>query len=100
MRLLLKLQSDDIFIKIQVYKLLLVLEQVSGQVPHVEIGNLIDVIFIVLEEGLKLKNMFVLRHTVDFFNDISEHSHWKNSVLEYSKYVFIINYVLYENSKC
>lgn len=84
-RLLLKLQSDDIFIKIQVYKLLLILEQVSGQVPHVDVNNLIDVTFIVLEEGLKLKNVFILHHAIDFFIDISEHSLWKKSVLEYSK---------------
>lgn len=89
MRLLLKLQSDDIFIKVQVYKLLLILEQVSGQLPHVDVSNLIDVTFIVLEEGLKLKNLFVLRHAVDFFIDISEHSSWKNLVLEYPKYVII-----------
>lgn len=87
MRLLLKLQSDDIFIKVQIYKLLLVLEQVSGQTPHIDITNLIDVTFIVLEEGLKLKNVFVLRHAVDFFIDISEDLRWKNYVLEYSKYV-------------
>lgn len=86
MRLLLKLQSDDIFIKVQVYKLLLVLEQVSGQIPDVDVNNLIDVTFAVLEEGLKLKNVFVLRHAVDFFIDISEHSRWKNSVLEYDGY--------------
>ncbi|XP_003247737.1 uncharacterized protein LOC100576041 [Acyrthosiphon pisum] len=86
MRLLLKLQSDDIFIKVQVYKLLLVLEQVSGQIPDVDVNNLIDVTFVVLEEGLKLKNVFVLRHAVDFFIDISEHSRWKNSVLEYNGY--------------
>lgn len=85
MRLLLKLQSDDIFIKVQIYKLLLVLEQVSGQTPHIDINNLVDITFIVLEEGLKLKNQFVLRHAVDFFIDISEDSRWKNYVIEYSK---------------
>ncbi|XP_060834763.1 uncharacterized protein LOC132917839 [Rhopalosiphum padi] len=86
MRLLLKLQSDDIFIKVQVYKLLLILEHVSGQIPHVDVNNLIDVTFVVLEEGLKLKNVFVLRHAVDFFIDISEHARWKNYVLEYDGY--------------
>lgn len=90
MRLLLKLQSDDIFIKVQVYKLLLVLEQVSGQIPDVDVNNLIDVTFTVLEEGLKLKNVFVLRHAVDFFIDISEYSRWKNSVLEYNGYIYFI----------
>lgn len=90
MRLLLKLQSDDIFIKVQVYKLLLILEQVSGQLPPVDVSNLIDVTFIVLEEGLKLKNLFVLRHAVDFFIGISEHSSWKNPVLEYPKYDIIL----------
>lgn len=89
MRLLLKLQSDNLFNKVQVYKLLLVLEHVSGQVPHVDVNNLIDVTFVVLEEGLKLKNVFVLHHAIDFFIDICEHSHWKNSVLNYSKYVII-----------
>lgn len=84
-RLLLKLQSDDIFIKVQVYKLLLILEQVSGQVPHVDVNNLIDVTFNVLEEGLKLKNVFILHHAIDFFIDISEHLLWKKSVLEYSE---------------
>ncbi|VVC31727.1 Armadillo-type fold,Armadillo-like helical [Cinara cedri] len=86
MRLLLKLQSDDIFIRVQVYKLLLVLEQVSGHIPNVETNYLVDIIFIVLEEGLKHKNVFVLRHVIDFFVDISEHSSWKNSVLNYSNY--------------
>lgn len=83
MRLLLKLQLDDIFIKIQVCKLLLILEQVSGQVPHDDVNNLVDITFIVLEEGLKQKNLFILHHTIDFFVDISEHLHWKNSVLQY-----------------
>lgn len=87
MRLLLKLQSDDIFIRVQVFKLLFVLEQVSGYIPHIDINNLIDVIFIVLQEGLKHKNVFVLRHVIDFFIDISEHLSWKNSVSEYSEYV-------------
>lgn len=85
MRLLLKLQSDDIFIKILVYKLLLILEQVSGQVPHVDVNNLVDITFIVLGEGLNQKNLFILHHTLDFFVDISEHLHWKNSVLQYSE---------------
>jgi len=89
MRVLLKLQSDDIFIKIQVYKLLLILEQVSGQVPSIDINNLVDVTFIILEEGLNQKNVFILRHVVDFFIDISEHSCWKNSVLDYAEYVLI-----------
>lgn len=89
MRLLLKLQSDDIFIKVQVYKLLLILEQVSGQVPYADIKHLIDGTFVVLEEGLNRKNVFILRHAVDFFIDISEHTYWKNSVLEYTEYVFI-----------
>lgn len=93
MRLLLKLQSDDIFIRVQVYKLLLLLEQVSGQIPHVDINYLIDEIFIILEEGLKLKNVFILRHVIDFFIDISEHSSWKISVLEYSKYAIYYVYV-------
>lgn len=86
MRLLLKLQSNDVFIKVQVYKLLLILEHASGQIPHVDVNNLIDVTFVVLEEGLKQKSVFVLRHAVDFFIDISEHSCWKNSVLEYEGY--------------
>lgn len=85
MRLLLKLQSNDIFIKILVYKLLLILEQVSGQVPHVDVNNLVDITFIVLGEGLNQKNLFILHHTLDFFVDISEHLHWKNSVLQYSE---------------
>lgn len=89
MRVLLQLHSDDIFIKVQVYKLLLILEQVSGQVPCIDVNNLIDVTFIILEEGLNQKNVFVLRHVVDFFIDISEHSCWKNSVLDYTEYVII-----------
>lgn len=93
LRLLLKLQSDHIFIKVQVYKLLLLLEHVSGQIPDVDVNSLIDVTFNVLEEGLKTNNTFVLHHAVDFFIDISEHSRWKNSVIEYSKYV--INHYLY-----
>lgn len=92
LRLLLKLQSDHIFIKVQVYKLLLLLEHVSGQIPEVDVNSLIDVTFNVLEEGLKTNNTFVLRHAVDFFIDISEHSHWKNSVNNYSKYVLIFKY--------
>ncbi|XP_050419664.1 uncharacterized protein LOC126832775 [Adelges cooleyi] len=86
MRLLLKIQSNNIFIRVQVYKLLLVLEQVSGQVPHVDVNHFIDVTFAVLEEGLKLQNVCVLRHVVDFFVDICDHSHWKDSVVTYSNY--------------
>jgi hypothetical protein len=90
MRLLLRIQSDNTFTKVQVYKLLLVLEHVSGQIPHIDVNNLIDLIFIVLEEGLNQNNIFALRHTIDFFIDISEHLRWKNHIYEYSKYV--INY--------
>lgn len=87
MRLLLRIQSDNTFTKIQVYKLLLVLEHVSGQIPHTDVNNLIDLTFIVLEEGLNQNNIFALCHTIDFFIDISEHLRWKNHVYEYSKYV-------------
>lgn len=87
MRLLLRLQSDYTFTKVQVYKLLLVLEHVCGQIPHTEVNNLIDLTFIVLEEGLNQNNIFALRHTIDFFIDISKHLRWKNYVLEYSKFV-------------
>lgn len=87
MRLLLRLQSDNTFIKVQVYKLLLVLEHVSCPIPHIDVKNLIDLTFIVLEEGLKQNNIFALRHSIDFFFDISEDLRWKNYVIEYSKYV-------------
>lgn len=93
-RLLLKLQSDDIFIKIQVYKLLLAIENVSGQVPHIDVHNLIDVTFIVLEEGIKLNNIFVLHHAVDFIIDISKHSNWAVFVLEYPEYVEFSNILI------
>lgn len=92
MRLLLKLQSDDIFINVQVYKLLLTLEKVSGQVPNVDVNNMIDVTFNVLEEGIKLKNTFILHHVIDFFIDISKHSRWANDILEYPEYV-IFTYI-------
>jgi len=95
MRLLLKIQSNDLFMKVQVYKLLFVFEQISGQVPQVDLNSLVNTIFTVLEEGLKQKNMFILRHVVDFFIEISEHSHWKMSVFQYSEYVFNFNVYIY-----
>lgn len=87
MRTLLKLETDDIFLKVHVYKLLLILEKVCGQLPSIDIHKLIDLIFIILEEGLNQRHVFVLRHAVDFFIDISEHAYWKNSVLDYTEYV-------------
>ncbi|XP_050542983.1 uncharacterized protein LOC126906419 [Daktulosphaira vitifoliae] len=94
MRLLLKIQSHNIFIKVQVYKLLLVLEQVSAQIPHVDVNHFIDVTFAVLEEGFKQKNVCVLRHVVDFFVDICDHSHWKDSVLLYTNYEIKLRSIL------
>ncbi|XP_068083238.1 protein CIP2A isoform X2 [Anabrus simplex] len=69
LRTVLKLQRDNVNTRVQVCKLLIIFEHISGEVPASDILNLVNVTFSTLGEAFRSNDVFLLRHIVDFFND-------------------------------
>ncbi|KYQ57917.1 Protein CIP2A [Trachymyrmex zeteki] len=84
-RTLVKFQ-DHVNTSVQCCKLLIILEPTNTSMYEKYITDFASVTFINLEKAMKQKDVLLLRHIVDFFNDIGQNEHWRNVLLTYSNY--------------
>ncbi|KAG5317679.1 CIP2A protein, partial [Pseudoatta argentina] len=84
-RTLVKLQ-DHVNTSVQCCKLLIILEPSNTSMYEKYITDFASVTFINLGKAMKQKDVLLLRHIVDFFNDIGQNEHWRNVLLTYSNY--------------
>ncbi|KDR18672.1 uncharacterized protein LOC110830635 [Zootermopsis nevadensis] len=86
LRTILKLQNDDVNTRVQVCKLIIILEHVSGEIPDTDILNFVNVAFSTVTDAFKSHNIFLLRHMVDFFKDVQENPHFRSVLLTYDSF--------------
>ncbi|KAK7861995.1 hypothetical protein R5R35_013537 [Gryllus longicercus] len=86
MRTVLNLQNESVNTQVQVCKLLIILEHLSGDIPPSDIINLIEATFATLKEAFKAKDIFLLHHIVDFFSDVRSNSQSCEVLRTYKRY--------------
>ncbi|CAG2061072.1 unnamed protein product [Timema podura] len=87
LRTILKLQGDNINTRVQVCKLLIILEHISGEIPDSEILNFVNMTYSTLGNAFKSIDVYHLKHVVDFFLDVQTNIHSRSVLLKYEKYV-------------
>nr|CAD7260768.1 unnamed protein product [Timema shepardi] len=87
LRTILKLQGDNINTRVQVCKLLIILEHISGEIPDSEILNFVNMTYSTLGNAFKSLDVYHLKHVVDFFLDVQTNTHSRGVLLKYEKYV-------------
>jgi len=83
-RTLLKLQ-EHVNTSVQCCKLLIILEPTNTNISEKYIMDFASITFTNLKTAMDQKNVFLLRHIVDFFNDVVQNEHSRNILLTYSK---------------
>ncbi|XP_069688459.1 protein CIP2A homolog L isoform X2 [Periplaneta americana] len=86
LRTILKLQNDNISTRVQVCKLLIILEQFSGEIADTDILNFVNVTFSTVGDAFKASDVFLLKHMVDFFKDVQTNPHFRDVVLTYNSF--------------
>ncbi|EFN73679.1 Protein KIAA1524-like protein [Camponotus floridanus] len=84
-RTLLKLQ-EHVNTSVQCCKLLIILEPTNTNISEKYIMDFASITFTNLKTAMEQKNVFLLRHIVDFFNDVVQNEHSRNILLTYSNY--------------
>lgn len=83
-RTLLKLQ-DHINTSVQCCKLLIILEPANTNISEKYIMDFASLTFANLRTAMRQKDVLLLRHIIDFFNDVGQNEHSRNVLLTYSK---------------
>lgn len=78
--------TDNPNISMQVCKMLIILEQMKGVLPDADILNFVDVAFNNVTAAFESRDVFLLRHTVDFFKDVKDNDHFHGVMLKYPRY--------------
>ncbi|XP_043252181.1 protein CIP2A homolog [Colletes gigas] len=86
MRTLLKLQHCNVNISVQCCKLLIILEHSNTNISEKYILDFAAVTFSTLITAMKQKDVLLLRHVIDFFNDVSQNEHSHCVLLTYVSY--------------
>ncbi|XP_025991978.2 uncharacterized protein LOC105203182 [Solenopsis invicta] len=84
-RTLLKLQ-DHVNTSVQCCKLLIILEPTNTNISEKYIMDFASLTFVSLRTAMSQKDVLLLRHIVDFFNDVGQNEHSRNVLLTYSNY--------------
>ncbi|XP_072765120.1 protein CIP2A homolog L [Anoplolepis gracilipes] len=82
---LLKLQ-DHVNTSVQCCKLLIILEPTNTNISEKYIMNFASLTFTNLKTAMKQKDVLLMRHIIDFFNDVGQNEHSRNILLTYSNY--------------
>lgn len=78
--------NDNPNIRMQVCKMLIILEQMKGVLPDSDVLNFVDVTFSTVTAAFESRDVFLLRHIVDFFKDVKENEHFSTVMLKYPRY--------------
>lgn len=84
-----KTRSQNVNIRVQCCKLLIILEYTNAELMDSNILDVATVTFTNIIPAIENDDVLLLRHIVDFFNDISQNQHFKEVLLTYSKYILI-----------
>ena len=87
-KMLLKLQYHhyvDINTGVQCFKLLIILEPTNTNISEKSIMYFASLTFVHLRTVMRKKDVLLLRHDVDFFNDVGQSEHSRNVLLTYSR---------------
>ncbi|EFN82611.1 uncharacterized protein LOC105185017 [Harpegnathos saltator] len=84
-RTLLKLQ-DHLSTSVQCCKLLIILEPTNTNISEKYILDFASLTFVNLRTAMRQKDILLLRHIIDFFNDVGQNEHSRNVLLTYSNY--------------
>lgn len=87
LRTILKLQRDKVDTRVQVCKLMMILDHLSKDIPDAEILTFVMVTFTMLGKAFDCGNVCLMRHIVDFFKDIKDNAHARNVLASYPTYV-------------
>lgn len=82
-RTLLKLQHCSVNTGVQCCKLLIILEHTNTNMSEKHILDFAAVTFTSLIIAMKQKDVLLLRHIVDFFNDVGQNEHSHSILLTY-----------------
>ncbi|XP_078043958.1 uncharacterized protein LOC144473709 [Augochlora pura] len=86
MRTLLKLQHCSVNINVQCCKLLIILEHTNMNISEKYILDFAAVTFSSLISAMKQRDVLLLRHVTDFFNDVGQNEHSHSILLTYAHY--------------
>lgn len=104
-RMLLKLQSSSVNTRVQCCKILMIMEQESQDIPEKFIFDFVDITFRSLVSALSEKDVPLLQHIVEFFDDVRQNEHTKNALISCNNYSFYVKNILNQldiitNSQC
>lgn len=81
----LKTTGENINIRVQCCKLLIILEPSNSDILDSYILDVAKVTFTNIMSTLKNEDNLLLRHIVDFFDDIRENDHFRRLLLNYEQ---------------
>ncbi|XP_051165330.1 protein CIP2A [Leptopilina boulardi] len=93
-RTLLKHQSHNINTRVQCCKLLIILEHMNTELSEKSILDFTQVTFKSIIEALEKRDVLLLRHVVDFFEDIRQTEHSRLILLSYTNYAKDVTKIL------
>ncbi|XP_054004140.1 uncharacterized protein LOC128890021 [Hylaeus anthracinus] len=85
-RTLLKLQRCNVNTSVQCCKLMIILEHSNTNISDKNILDFAAVTFTNLVTAMKQKDVLLLRHVIDFFNDVAQNEHSHSVLLTYTNY--------------
>ncbi|CAK9795871.1 Protein CIP2A [Anthophora quadrimaculata] len=85
-RTLLKLQHCNVNTSVQCCKLLIILEHTNTNISEKYILDFAAVTFSSLITAMKQRDVLLLRHIIDFFDDVGQNEHSHSVLLSYSYY--------------
>ncbi|XP_015172465.1 PREDICTED: uncharacterized protein LOC107064351 [Polistes dominula] len=85
-RTLLRIQSNNVSTSVPCCKLLIILEDTNTNISEKHILDFAAVTFTSLISALKQKDVLLLRHIIDFFEDVGQNEHSRTILLTYANY--------------
>ena len=82
-RTLLKLQHCSVNTSVQCCKLLIILEHTNTNISEKYILDFVAVTFSNLITAMEQRDVLLLRHIIDFFNDVGQNEHSQAVLLTY-----------------
>lgn len=73
-------------IEVHIFKLLIILENINGEVPKKDILKFIVATFESVASALKNRDVVLLRHVVDFFIDVKNQQKQRAAFAEFEHY--------------
>ncbi|KAF7411843.1 hypothetical protein HZH66_000739 [Vespula vulgaris] len=85
-RTLLKIQINNVSTSVPCCKLLIILEHTNTNISEKHILDFAAVTFTSLISALQKKDVLLLRHIIDFFDDVGQNEHSRTILLTYANY--------------